>query len=121
MVMRIRDDGTGLDLESIRQPARERGLLANADGASEQELSQLIFRPGFSTAEEVSELAGRGIGMDVVASEVRQIGGSVSASTETGRGAMFTVRMPLSLTVMQAIITRASDRQFAIPLQAFLG
>lgn len=121
LVLRVRDDGTGLDLESIRQQGREHGLLANADDASEQELSQLIFRPGFSTAEEVSELAGRGIGMDVVASEVRQIGGSVSASTETGRGAMFTVRIPLSLTVMQAIMVRVSDRQFAIPLQAVRG
>src|SRR5690625_2487230 len=121
LVLRVLDDGTGLDLESIRQQGHEHGLLANADGASEQELSQLIFRPGFSTAEEVSELAGRGIGMDVVASEVRQIGGSVSASTETGRGAMFTVRIPLSLTVMQAIMVRVSDRQFAIPLQAVRG
>ncbi|HLS05989.1 MAG TPA: Hpt domain-containing protein [Wenzhouxiangella sp.] len=121
LVLRVRDDGAGLDLDSIRQQGRERGLLANADGASEQELSQLIFRPGFSTAEEVSELAGRGIGMDVVASEVRQIGGSVSASTETGRGAMFTVRIPLSLTVMQAIMVRVSDRKFAIPLQAVRG
>jgi chemosensory pili system protein ChpA (sensor histidine kinase/response regulator) len=81
----------------------------------------MIFRSGFSTAEQVSELAGRGIGMDVVANEVRQIGGSVSAASEAGKGARFTIRIPLSLTVMQAIMVRAGDRQFAIPLQAVRG
>jgi len=121
LVLRVRDDGAGLDLDAIRKRGIEQGLLADPDKASERDLSQLIFRPGFSTAKQVSELAGRGIGMDVVANEVRQIGGSVRADSEAGKGAQFTIRIPLSLTVMQAIMVRVADRQFAIPLQAVRG
>jgi chemosensory pili system protein ChpA (sensor histidine kinase/response regulator) len=121
LVMRINDDGAGLNLDAIRKRAIEQGLLDANEQADDQSLTQMIFRPGFSTAEKVSELAGRGIGMDVVANEVRQIGGSVSAQSEKGKGARFTIRIPLSLTVMQAIMVRASDRHFAIPLQAVRG
>ncbi len=121
LVLRISDDGAGLDLDAIRRRGIEQGLLSEPDQASEAELAQLIFRPGFSTVREVTELAGRGIGMDVVASEVRQIGGSVRAHTEAGKGARFTIRIPLSLTVMQAIMVHVADRPFAIPLQAVRG
>jgi chemosensory pili system protein ChpA (sensor histidine kinase/response regulator) len=121
LVMRIRDDGGGLNLDAIRNKAIDRGLLKAGEEVSEQGLMQMIFHAGFSTATEVSELAGRGIGMDVVSNEVRQIGGSVSAHSESGKGAMFVIRIPLSLTVMQAIMVRASDRHFAIPLQAVRG
>jgi chemosensory pili system protein ChpA (sensor histidine kinase/response regulator) len=121
LVLRIYDDGRGLNLDAIRERAVEQGLLDDPESASDRELAQLIFRPGFTTARKVSELAGRGIGMDVVANEVRQIGGSVNASTEVGKGARFTIRIPLSLTVMQAIMVRVADRQFAIPLQAVRG
>ncbi len=120
LVMRIADDGAGLNLDAIRQRAIERGLLDDLD-ADERTLTQMIFRSGFSTAAQVSELAGRGIGMDVVANEVRQIGGSVTAQSRPGEGALFVIRIPLSLTVMQAIMVRASDRQFAIPLQSVRG
>ncbi len=121
LVMRIHDDGGGLDLEAIRSKAVSAGLLGPNDRPDDQALAQMIFRSGFSTAEQVSELAGRGIGMDVVANEVRQIGGSVAARSQSGSGAHFTIRIPLSLTIMQAIMVRASDRHFAIPLQAVRG
>ncbi len=121
LVMRVFDDGAGLDLDAIRARAIERGLIRTNEEVSEKGLTQVIFRPGFTTADQVSELAGRGIGMDVVANEVRQIGGSVTASTEAGKGARFTIRIPLSLTVMQAIMVRAGDRHFSIPLQAVRG
>ncbi len=121
LVMRIFDDGAGLDLEAIRARAIDHGLIRPNEEISEKGLTQIIFRPGFTTADQVSELSGRGIGMDVVANEVRQIGGSVSASTEPGKGARFTIRIPLSLTVMQAIMVRAGDRHFSIPLQAVRG
>ena len=120
LVMRISDDGAGLDLEAIRHRAVERNLLDESE-VDEEKLTQMIFQSGFSTAEQVSELSGRGIGMDVVANEVRQIGGSVAAQSTRGEGALFTIRIPLSLTVMQAIMVRASDRQFAIPLQSVRG
>ncbi len=121
LVMRIRDDGAGLDLQAIRQRAIERDLLKPDEEVTDQALTQIIFVPGFTTADQLSELAGRGIGMDVVANEVRQIGGNVTARSEAGKGAQFTIRIPLSLTVMQAIMVRASDRQFAIPLQSVRG
>lgn len=121
LVMQISDDGAGLNIDAIRKRAIERGLIDKSAKPDDNELTQMIFRSGFSTAEQVSELAGRGIGMDVVANEVRQIGGSVTAQTEAGKGARFVIRIPLSLTVMQAIMVRASDRQFAIPLQAVRG
>jgi chemosensory pili system protein ChpA (sensor histidine kinase/response regulator) len=121
LVMRVKDDGRGLDLDAIEKRARERGLLKPGEETTDRALVQMIFHSGFTTASEVSELSGRGIGMDVVANEVRQIGGSVSAETEPGRGALFIIRIPLSLTVMQAIMVRASDRSFAIPLQAVRG
>jgi chemosensory pili system protein ChpA (sensor histidine kinase/response regulator) len=121
LVMRVYDDGAGINLEAVRRRATEQGLLKPGEEIADQALIQMIFRSGFSTAEQVSELAGRGIGMDVVANEVRQIGGSVSAASEAGKGAQFTIRIPLSLTVMQAIMVRAGDRHFAIPLQAVRG
>jgi chemosensory pili system protein ChpA (sensor histidine kinase/response regulator) len=120
LVIRVVDDGAGLDLDAIRRRGLEQGLISESE-TDEDTISQLIFRPGFSTATQVSQLAGRGIGMDVVANEVRQIGGSVDARTEAGQGTRFTIRIPLSLTVMQAIMVRVADRQFAIPLQAVRG
>ena len=121
LVIRVFDDGAGLDLDAIHKRAVDRGLVDKNEEITDQALIQMVFRSGFSTAEQISELAGRGIGMDVVANEVRQIGGSVSAASEAGQGARFTIRIPLSLTVMQAITVRAGDRQFAIPLQAVRG
>ena len=120
LVLRISDDGAGFDFDAIRQRAIARNLLDEGED-DEATLTQMIFHSGFSTAEQVSELAGRGIGMDVVANEIRQIGGSVTAQSTRGEGAQFTIRIPLSLTVMQAIMVRASDRQFAIPLQSVRG
>ncbi len=121
LVMRVSDDGAGLNLDAIRARAVDRGLIDADASLSNADLSKMIFRSGFTTAEQVSELSGRGIGMDVVANEVRQIGGSVSVQSEPGQGAQFIIRIPLSLTVMQAIMVRAADRQFAIPLQAVRG
>ncbi len=120
LVIRVVDDGAGLNLEAIRRRGIEQGLITEAE-TDEDTIAQLIFRPGFSTAKQVSQLAGRGIGMDVVSNEVRHIGGSVDATTDAGKGTRFTIRIPLSLTVMQAIMVRVADRQFAIPLQAVRG
>ena len=120
LVIRVNDDGGGLNLDAIRKRGLEQGLITEGE-TDEATIAQLIFRPGFSTAKQVSQLAGRGIGMDVVANEVRQIGGNVGAQTDAGKGTRFTIRIPLSLTVMQAIMVRVAERQFAIPLQAVRG
>lgn len=121
LLIRIGDDGGGLNLDRIRERALEQGLI-DADQADDTgALSQIIFQTGFSTAEAVSELSGRGVGMDVVASEIRQVGGRISVQTETGKGTRFTLRIPLSLAVMQAIFVQAGERLFSIPLQAVRG
>ncbi len=121
LVIRVSDDGRGLDLEQIRQRAIERNLIAAGASLSQDELAKLIFASGLTTIDQVSELAGRGIGMNVVADSVRQIGGSILIDNTEGRGITFTIRIPLSLTVLQAIHVRAGDREFTIPLQVIRG
>ena len=121
LLIRVADDGSGLDLERIRARALEMGLLTPDQARDPDQVSQVIFRTGFSTVEEVSELAGRGVGMDVVSSEIRQVGGRIAVESEPGSGTRFIMRIPLSLAVMQAIFVYAGERLFAIPLQAVRG
>jgi len=121
LLIRLVDDGAGLNLDRIRARALEMGLLTLEQAHDPDQLMQVIFQTGFSTADEVSELAGRGVGMDVVSSEVRQIGGRIAVDTTAGQGTCFTLRIPLSLAVMQAIFVHAGERLFAIPLQAIRG
>ena len=109
------DDGNGLDLERIRQRAVEMNLLDQSRHVSERELAELVFAPGFSTAREVTELAGRGIGMDVVRSELASFGGRVVVGTEAGRGTRFTAYLPLTLAVTQVVLASVGGRRFAIP------
>lgn len=121
LLIRISDDGSGLNLDRIRERALEQGLIDEDRADDTDTLSQIIFKTGFSTAEAVSELSGRGVGMDVVGSEIRQVGGRINVRTETGKGTRFTLRIPLSLAVMQAIFVQAGERLFSIPLQAVRG
>ena len=121
LLIRVADDGAGLNLDRIRERALEMGLMTAEQAGDPDQLSQIIFQTGFSTATEVSELSGRGVGMDVVSSEVRQIGGRIAVNSEPGHGTRFTLRIPLSLAVMQAIFVYAGERLFSIPLQAVRG
>ncbi len=114
LLISLADDGRGIDHERIRTKARELGWLPVGAEPSHSELEQMILRPGFSTASEVSELAGRGVGMDVVANEVYALGGSIEITTESGRGTTFTIRVPLTLAVAKAILVSASGRRWAI-------
>ena len=108
------DDGAGLDLERIRAKALESGLLT-ADDASDQEVAELIFEPGFSTADTLTELAGRGVGMDVVRSEARTLGGRVAVESTPGQGARFTIHLPLTLAVAQVVLVTSGGRTHAVP------
>ncbi len=110
----VSDDGAGLNLEKLRRKGLEKGLLRPGQEASEDELTQLIFTPGFSTAEEVTELAGRGVGMDVVRSEITAIGGRIEVSTVAGKGAQFSVYLPLTLAVTHAVLVRGEQHLFAV-------
>ncbi|MBZ8140308.1 hypothetical protein CLD22_10405 [Rubrivivax gelatinosus] len=111
----LRDDGAGLDLARIRERALERGLLAADAPADDAALAQLIFAPGFSTAREVTELAGRGVGLDVVRSEVDAMGGSVQVAAEPGRGTRFRLLLPLTTAVTQVVMLRCGDMAVAVP------
>lgn len=115
VVLHFVDDGAGLDLARIRARAVERNLLAPDDEASEARLTEMIFAPGFSTADAVSELAGRGVGMDVVRAETVALGGRITLSTAAGRGTTFTVHLPLTTAITQVLVVVLGGRMYALP------
>jgi len=117
LLVEVADDGRGLNLDRIRRRAVAAGVASEADVASysERELFNLIFAPGFSTAEQVTEVSGRGVGMDVVKTRVTQIGGQVDVQSVAGKGATFTLRLPLSVAIQSVILVAAGERQWAIP------
>ena len=121
MVIDVADDGAGLDVDSIRRQAFEKGLLKPDAKVSDAEIMDLILKPGFSTAKVVTQSAGRGVGMDVVANEVKQLGGSLKISSVTGQGTNFTVRLPFTLAITQALIVRTGDEVYALPLPTVEG
>jgi chemosensory pili system protein ChpA (sensor histidine kinase/response regulator) len=116
IVIRFSDDGAGLNLPAISKKAIERGLLAPSATVTDDELVQYILRAGFSTAEKVTEVSGRGVGMDVVYSEVKQLGGSMSVDTRRGQGTTFIIRLPLTLSIAQALMVYVGNQLFAVPL-----
>ncbi|MDO8178253.1 MAG: Hpt domain-containing protein [Undibacterium sp.] len=115
VVIHFTDDGQGLNLGRIREKAKNVGLLGYDDSTSDAEVVNMIFEPGFSTASEVTELAGRGVGMDVVRSEAASLGGRVSVHSVEGKGAHFTINLPLTLAVTQVVILTAGGKTFAVP------
>lgn len=117
VVVEIIDDGAGIDLDKIKKKAEERNLLTAKDAAelTEREVLRLIFAPGFSTAEQVSDVSGRGVGMDVVRSNIERIGGTVEIESTLGQGSCITLRLPLTLAIMPALVVRNEERDFAVP------
>lgn len=121
MVIDIADDGRGLDVDAIRRKAYERDMLQPDSKVSDEEIMELILTPGFSTATAVTQAAGRGVGMDVVANEVKKLGGSLRISSVTGQGTNFTVRLPFTLAITQALIVRTGEEVYALPLPSVEG
>ncbi|GCB04075.1 hypothetical protein PSUB009319_17060 [Ralstonia sp. SET104] len=115
VVLHFVDDGAGLNLDRIRARALERQLLAADEDASDARLTEMIFTPGFSTADQVSELAGRGVGMDVVRAETVALGGRISLQTTPEVGTRFTIHLPLTTAITQVLLVRVSERVYAIP------
>jgi chemosensory pili system protein ChpA (sensor histidine kinase/response regulator) len=111
----LSDDGAGLDIDRIREKAIEKGLMGADTTLTEAEIADFIFHAGFSTAAEVSQLAGRGVGMDVVRSEVAALGGRVEMRFTRGQGTRFTIYLPLTLAVTQTVLVRAGNKSYAIP------
>ncbi len=115
MVLTVRDDGRGLDFERIRQKAESLGLLTPGIEPSETLLAQMIFAAGFSTAESVSQVAGRGVGMDVVKSEISALGGRIDITSASGSGTTFNIYLPLTLAMTQAVMIEAARQEYALP------
>ncbi len=121
ITIRVADDGKGLDIDAIRTRAVSRGLIADDAQVGEQELRQLIFMPGFSTSDTISQLSGRGVGLDVVVTEVRQLGGSITVFSEPGSGTEFNIRVPFTLSVNRALLIRSGNERYALPLNTIVG
>ena len=115
VVLTVTDDGAGLDFKRIREKAISSGLLQPDVELPEAQLAQFIFMTGFTTATEVSQVAGRGVGLDVVKNEITSLGGRVEITSTPGRGTAFTITLPLTLAVTQAVMIRAGQTTFAIP------
>jgi two-component system chemotaxis sensor kinase CheA len=110
------DDGAGVDLEKVRAKAVANGLIAPETVLNDEQMIMLIFEPGFSTQEEVSNLSGRGVGMDVVRRNVEQMHGTVHFSSEKGRGSTVVIELPLTLAIMEGLLVRVADRTLVLPL-----
>ena len=120
VVVRLSDDGAGMNLEAIRAKGRALGLIS-PEPVSDEEAMQLVLEPGFSTAGSVTQQAGRGVGMDVVATEVKRLGGALHMQTRPGEGTEFTIRLPFTLAISHALIARAGDELYALPLPTVEG
>ncbi|MBC7820497.1 MAG: Hpt domain-containing protein [Planctomycetaceae bacterium] len=120
VVIRVSDDGAGLNFNAIRETAARHGLVAASDVANlnEEELAAFLFLPGFSTARTVSEVSGRGVGMDIVRDKVQKLKGTVSVDSQAGEGTTFTIRLPMTLAVTRALLVHASHETFALPMQS---
>jgi len=121
VVLRIADDGAGMNLDAIRSKAIERGMMDAGSELTDNEVLQFILETGFSTAEKVTQVAGRGVGMDVVNSEVKQLGGTLHIDSESGKGTVFTVRLPFTLALNQALLVEVGEDTYAIPLSSIEG
>ncbi|OGR04469.1 MAG: chemotaxis protein CheA [Deltaproteobacteria bacterium RIFOXYD12_FULL_50_9] len=115
IMIEIEDDGQGLNSEKIRKKAIERGLIQEGDALSDHELNNLIFIPGFSTADKITDVSGRGVGMDVVKKGVEKLRGKVEVLSQSGKGSQFIIRLPLTLAIIDGIIVRVGSERYIIP------
>ncbi|MFC1589806.1 response regulator, partial [Pseudomonadota bacterium] len=121
VIVRVEDDGSGINADAIRKKAIKQGLLEKDSELTDHDVLQFILKSGFSTAEEVTQVAGRGVGMDVVDSEIKQLGGVLEIDTERGKGSSFRIRLPLTLAINQALLVNAGDEVYAVPLASIEG
>ena len=120
VILEIADDGRGLDSARIRAKAVQQGLVAADDDLSPERVHALIFRPGFSTVETVSNLSGRGVGMDVVKSGVEAMNGTVAVETEPGRGTTFRIKLPLTLAILDGLLLKLGDQTYVLPMASIV-
>ncbi len=118
VLISIKDDGKGLDRDRIRAKAEETGLVAPGQELSDAELFQLIFHPGFSTAQKITSVSGRGVGMDVVKRMIDALRGTIDIQSRPGEGATFTLRLPLTLAIIEGLLVRVAGERYVLPLSA---
>lgn len=120
VVIEVEDDGQGIDLEKVKQKAVERGFLKKdmVNNLSQKEAIDLLFKPSFTTSDKITDLSGRGVGLDVVKTKIEQLGGAVEVETEKGVGSKFIIRLPLTLAIIQALLVVIGDEKYAIPLNS---
>ncbi len=118
VVIEVRDDGNGIDVEKVKNKAIEKGTITQdqADAMSDKEVIDLLFRPSFSTSEKVTDVSGRGVGLDVVKSKIEALGGDVEVKTKYGEGSTFIIRLPLTLAIIQALMVKLGNEKYAISL-----
>ena len=121
VVLKLADDGAGINLDAVRKKAIDRGLLSPTADITDQDALQFILQAGFSTAEKVTQISGRGVGMDVVNSEIKQVGGNIIISSEAQVGTEFTIRLPFTVSVNRALMSKVGEALFAIPLNSIEG
>lgn len=122
VTIEVIDDGAGIDVEKVKASAVKKGHITEeqAEMLSEKEAIDLLFKPAFSTAEKISDVSGRGVGLDVVKNKIEGLGGDVEVSTKLGEGTKFTVRLPLTLAIIQALMVEVRDEKYAIPLNSIV-
>ncbi|MDT8281281.1 MAG: Hpt domain-containing protein [Gammaproteobacteria bacterium] len=121
VVITVKDDGAGINVDKVRAKAIRQGYITESSNLSDHDTLQFILQSGFSTADEVSQVAGRGVGMDVVDSEIKQLGGVLEIDTTHGKGTEFNIRLPLTLAINQALLVNVADDVFAVPLASIEG
>jgi two-component system chemotaxis sensor kinase CheA len=120
IIIEVTDDGGGIDLEKVRARGIRQGLISSEDRLTDRELIELIFTPGFSTAEVISDVSGRGVGMDVVKKNITRLKGIFDVDSVAGQGTRFTIKLPLTLAIIQALLVRVVDELYAIPLDSVI-
>jgi two-component system chemotaxis sensor kinase CheA len=120
ILIAVEDDGGGINRERVLEVARNKGIVAQDFTPTDEQIDQLIFAPGFSTAAEVSDISGRGVGMDVVLSNIKKIGGSVHVKSRTGQGTRMTLRLPLTLAVLDVMLVRVGPSPYVVPLSSIV-
>ena len=120
ILITVEDDGGGINRERVLEVARDKGIVAIDVTPTDEQIDQLIFAPGFSTAEQVSDISGRGVGMDVVLSNIKKIGGSVHVKSKTGQGTRMTLRLPLTLAVLDVMLVKVGPSPYVIPLSSIV-
>jgi two-component system chemotaxis sensor kinase CheA len=120
VIITIKDDGKGIPLEAVKRKGIERGLIKDSDVLSDRDIFNLIFEPGFSTAEKVTNLSGRGVGMDVVRKQIGKLKGIIEIDSEAGKGTKISIRLPLTLAIVQSLLVKSRKSIFALPLSSVI-